>query len=331
MTLLPLLALGALAQEAPPIVNGDLTSAYPEVVFLYFTNANGSYGGACTGSVVADEWVLTAAHCVTDTTGELTELWVFVGADVDHLEQQQAAEAWYPHPNYDGTGYYDVAMVKLARPFRDVPLMAVNKDDLRARDVGADYRLVGYGQTSDRSGSGDSKKRYADVPLYDYDSLLGIFWDTADGQNACHGDSGGPALELREDGGYEIAGIIDFAYGTSGDCEGNGVATARVDNYLSFIEDYTPVYSWEELYGEADADTDTDTDADTDADADSDTDADPDTDTDTQAASDEPARPDEVGEDYDTQGLGSGCATTGGPAGLLGVLAALGLVARRRL
>ncbi len=332
-----LLLSAALAQEAPPIVNGDTTSDYPEVVFLYFTNSSWSYGGACTGSVVADEWILTAAHCVVDDTGELTELWAFVGDDMNSFTQQQEAEAWYPHPRYDGTGYYDIALVKLPRAFRDVPLMAVNKDDYRSGDVGDDYRLVGFGQTSDRGG-GSGTKRFADVPLYDYDSLLGIFWDTDDGQNACHGDSGGPALELRSDGGYEIAGIIDFAYGNSGDCEGNGVATARVDGFLDFIEDYTPVYSYDELYGAGDADTDTDTDTDTDSDTDTDTDADADSDTDTDTEADlaeDPVRPDDVGEDYDTVSLlgGCGCQSTFPVApgvALLGLAASLAAVGARR-
>jgi MYXO-CTERM domain-containing protein len=330
-----LLALAsALAQEAPPIVNGDTTTAYPEVVFLYFTNASGSYGGACTGSVVADEWILTAAHCVTDDTGQLTQLWAFVGSGVDDLQQQQQAEEWYPHPRYDGTGYYDIALVKLPRAFRGVPLMAVNKDTVRSRDLGQDYRLVGFGQTSDRDNSGDSTKRYADVPLYDYDDALAIFWDQVDDQNACHGDSGGPALELRSDGGYEVAGIIDFAYGNSGDCEGNGVATARVDFFLDWIEGYTPVYSYEELYGETDTDTDSDTDTDTDTDSDTDTDTDTDTDSETDTELDEePVRPDDVGEDYDTVSLvgGCGCASGSGTPALLVLLAGLvGALARRR-
>jgi MYXO-CTERM domain-containing protein len=327
-----LLATLALAQEAPPVINGDLTSDYDEVVLIY-AYTNDGYGGVCSGSLVADEWVLTAAHCVQD----VDQVQVYVGANSNSLEQDSRADEWYQHPQYDGSGYYDIALIHLRSTFSGVQLMGVNKDALTNRDVGDDYRVVGFGITADDDTSSVSKKRYADLPLYDYDSSLAIFYGDPEGQNACHGDSGGPMLETTSDGGYEVAAIINFAYGGSTDCENNGVATARVDYYLDWIEDYTPVFSHDELMGDADTDTDTDTDTDSDTDSDTDTDADTDADTDTDAApvadlSEDPVRPDAVGEDYDTKGLLS-CSTTG--AGMpgssaAGLLLALGALAAAR-
>ena len=88
------------------------------------------------GSVSSDGYGRRgASYSVTDDTGQLTQLWVFVGPDIDPLEQQQQAANWYPHPNYDGTGYYDIALVELSRSFRDIPLMPVNKSELRDRDI----------------------------------------------------------------------------------------------------------------------------------------------------------------------------------------------------
>ena len=52
-----LLATLALAQEAPPIVNGDTTSDYPEVVLLYM-EYSGGMAAECTGELIADDWVL---------------------------------------------------------------------------------------------------------------------------------------------------------------------------------------------------------------------------------------------------------------------------------
>ncbi len=353
-----LLAASALAAPPPPpVVNGATTTDYPEVVWIYAEDRSG-YGASCTGSLIADKWVLTAAHCVTsDSSFTIDAIYLFVGSNSDtDLEQQSEAAAWYPHPDYDGRDLYnDVGLIELTTKFRKVDLMPYDDTSLKRADIGTDFRIVGWGQTSDNDNSQTAKKRYADVPLNTYDSDLMVTYDGTTGKNACHGDSGGPVLQLRSDGGYAIAGIVNSAYGSGVDCEGNGLASAVVKSYVSWIEGYTDIQTWDELNGSSDADTDTDSDSDadsdsdTDADADSDADADADADADSDADSDsdadaddgaeddgaafnDPKRPNEVGEDYGSVS-GCGCLTspessTGGSVLLLTM--GMALAGRRR-
>lgn len=309
LALLPYaLATPALAEEPPPppIVNGETTSDYEEVVLLYIESRTAA--GGCTGSLIADEWVLTAAHCVADSP---RQVWAYVGASTGSggIDQEAEADAWYPHPDYDGrSGYDDIALVHLGDTFRGVSLMPVDLDGFRRGDVGDDLRLVGWGATSDDDSNQTLRKRTVTVPLDAYDDKLIVTYDEADAQNGCYGDSGGPVLRERDDGGYAVVGVMDFLYG--GGCDSGGLASARVDHFIDWIEGYTPVYTYEDLPDPDDEDPPADDDA-------------PAFD---GEGPDAPALPDEVGEDYDV----AACGTARGGASALGALLALAAVGRRR-
>lgn len=319
--------LAAAVVPPPPIVNGEVTTDYPEDVLIYITGG-GAYGASCTGSVVNEDWVLAASHCINkgDLGFEPTEVDVYVGSNSStDLDQGVQADEWYKNPDYNGRdGYNDVSMIHLSRSFHDVPLMPVNKDSVRYSWMGETVRLVGWGASSDNDSGSVLKKRMIEVPLYAYDDELLVTYDPDDEQNGCHGDSGGPVLRLLDNGGYETMGVMDFLYNPDNpydaNCEGSGLASARVDAMLDFIEGYADVYDYDELYGSSGNGGGGDTGGGTGGGTTS-------TGGDDTGVPGDPHRPSDVGEGYDSSGL---CATVT-PSGLgLVALGMAGLAVRRR-
>jgi len=96
-------------------------------------------------------------------------------------------------------------------------------------------RLVGFGQATRKSGPNDGSetRRTVQTTLRALDGDLVRIGNT--GQQACDGDSGGPAL-LTVDGVDTLIATDDLA-ATDVDCAG-GDLYQRVDLHLDFIDTY---------------------------------------------------------------------------------------------
>jgi len=225
--------------------------SYPWMAALFVDGA-----WFCGGTLISDEWVLTAAHCAKDAS----EMVVMLGA---HNVREESEEGrieltttdFFTHPNYNTfTLHNDLALVHL-------PVKVEFTDTIRPvclptySDVGdaMDHLPAvasGWGKPTDSASSISPELRWVDTdtitniicalefPANVNKNIICI--SGRNGKSTCNGDSGGP-LHLVDDAGvHKQIGITSFGSGLG--CElGFHAAFTRPASYLEWIETETNV------------------------------------------------------------------------------------------
>jgi hypothetical protein len=201
--LLTAVFLAARADRAIALVGADLADRTVQ----RYTIAIGSAKGRCTGVVLAQNIVLTAAHCIVP--GE--KLWV--GDSVEAGSQSlapvrlSAVDETVPHPlwNRRDSGSPDLAILRLATPLPDRFIPAT----LSSRHLAEGDNLIaaGYGKASAEESRSPLVLRM--VLLRVTSAFRGWAILTATGEDragGAPGDSGGPLFSYR--GMHTLVGLI---------------------------------------------------------------------------------------------------------------------------
>lgn len=225
---------------AAPIIGGAPTSrsAYLATGAL-LADIAGEQRLLCTGTLVAPDAVLTAAHCVDpeligDAVPSFTlELDVSVGVPAASL---YTGAKVLPHPDFDPAagGFelgmpHDVGLLLLADPVPVGTLARLPRASDPTPAVGDRVELCGYGYGS-RGPLGlkrDGTTVIADVAPWE------LLLSGAEIVNPCHGDSGGPVFGALDGGGEVVTGVMSRGVAVD-DCSSGGIVT-RVDPYRAWI------------------------------------------------------------------------------------------------
>jgi hypothetical protein len=215
--------LGALAGLAPvparAVINGTPTRD-PDGARSFVVRIESTEGEICSGTLIAPDLVLSAAHCVMRPAG-----YTVISVDRGFRQRRTAVITTAMHPDFvpgttpeDQPGV-DLALLKLERPLGGdyVPL------DPRgggAIDTGASVDIAGFGVVAENRRNTARILRLAHLVSIGSLQVANRVTVVADrrrmaetsGAGACLGDSGGPIL-AGGPGGYRIVGVVSWSSG----------------------------------------------------------------------------------------------------------------------
>lgn len=222
------------------IVGGKVAAegAWPWQIVFMEKDRSGRFAPICGGTLIAPQWVLTAAHCVPNWRTSTYQ--VGYGSNTLNKVQAVAVTQVIPHADYNSERMdNDIALIKLAAPV--TPTNSVRFAALatsgtsRAESLGDRLTVTGFGRASECLTGGrdraecrmQDKLQEVEVPVVSAaecnaaneasGATIGerqiCAGYTEGGRDSCQGDSGGPLVRATSDGRWEQVGVVSWGEG----------------------------------------------------------------------------------------------------------------------
>jgi len=252
---------GEVRRESNRILGGEETdeNEYPWMVKVLSSFSN--WEGTCGGSLISNEWVLTAAHCVRrGKKGEQLDAYqnmVVLGWHNTNTQPLLVTSAKaFIHEQYsdDQTNHNDIALLKLDSPvefdknplIRPICLPSNTYDDYG----GYPAVLAGWGHTCDTCPPStvlmdvnvrvlsrrQCQERYNFVSRHIHESWI-CTTSNSKPKGSCQGDSGGPLMHTEPGkNSYTLIGAPSWNYGPWGIRCSSVTYPAGMTNVAHFLD-----------------------------------------------------------------------------------------------
>ncbi len=252
LTLLALLTVTTFANEkvigGVGVEDGIEGGLYPWQAKYTIKTSGGTF--SCGGSLIAPQWVLTAAHClIREKSGHAKP--ADLAVDLASLNRAQLTYPYrvkqiitYPQYNVQ-TFRHDIALLQLTKPAINIDSISLpDKDTLWDKQINHRLKVSGWGKTDNLAEYGANRLHVTDLAVVDPKHCQQHYQNFADnqlcvgelagGKDSCDGDSGGPLFRGIYGNAVQY-GVI--SYGKK-QCAKTGepAVYTRVADYLDWIQ-----------------------------------------------------------------------------------------------
>lgn len=195
------LSISALASKPIQLIVGGENASEGEFPFIVSLQSGSHF---CGGSLISDEWVLTAAHCVGGSNIKIVT-GLYNQKILTGTESFRSARV-IPHPQYNRSNMdYDFALIQLdGKSTSKAITLNENEINIPTDSTIVESITAGWGYTREGSWKLSDILQKVTVPLISKETCMKSYSGVTDqmicaglpqgGKDSCQGDSGGPLV-----------------------------------------------------------------------------------------------------------------------------------------
>ena len=227
------------------------TGQQPWMVSLADSDSSNGYDAhICGGSLIAPQWVLTAAHCVEDAKASDLDLIINRHTLSSNAGERIPAAQIIMHAGYTNTSDgedNDIALIKLSRPStQGQPIALITDATEQLDDAGTMARVTGWGRVPEQGKESTDVLHGVNVPIVSQQACRAVYDSdltpdavcagfTNGGADSCEGDSGGPLI-VPNGNGWAQVGIVSWGGDLGCGVAGQYGVYARLTEYDEWIQ-----------------------------------------------------------------------------------------------